>query len=397
MRTEHISDTINKIKLDNGDEITLVGTAHVSQNSVQEVTDVIDQVQPDMVCLELDQGRFESKTKKSTYDTMDLKKVFKEGKAFLVLANIALASFQKKMGGQTGSAPGEEILTAGRIAQERNIPFTLCDREITTTFKRAWSMSGSVNKIKLISALLSSAFDKEEFSAEELEELKNSDTLQEMMNELANELPGAKTALIDERDKYLATSILQCEGHKKVAVVGAGHANGIIKTIEKIEKKELDTDLSEISKVPKPSKTGKIIGWLIPILILGFVVYSCFTYGFDRGLRYFVIWAISNASASMLFAILSNAHPLNWLVAALGAPVAVMNPVLGVGVFTGIAESQLRKPRVQDAEKLADDIGTFKGWFKNRVLHAFLIFFTTSLGSILGTFVLTPIMLKIFG
>lgn len=397
MKTEHISDTINKIILDNGDEITLVGTAHVSQNSVQEVTDVIDQVQPDMVCLELDKGRFESKTQKKSYAAMDLKKVFKEGKAFLVLANTALASFQKKMGFQTGSAPGEEILTAGKIAQERGIPFSLCDREITTTFKRAWSMSNGINKIKLIAALISSAFDKEEISPEELEELKQTDTLQEMMSELASELPGAKKALIDERDQYLATSILKSEGHKKVAVVGAGHASGIIKTMEAIEKGQLDTDLTEISKVPKPSKTGKIVGWLIPIAILAFVAYSCFTYGFDQGLRYFVIWAISNASASMLFAILSNAHPLNWLVAALGAPVAVMNPLLGVGVFTGIAESELRKPRVQDVEQLSDDISTFKGWFKNRVLHAFLIFFTTSLGSILGTFVLTPIMLKIFG
>lgn len=397
VKTERISDTINKITLENGDEITLVGTAHVSEQSVQEVESVIDSVQPDMVCLELDKGRFESKTKANNYASMDLKKVFKEGKAFLVLANTALASFQKKMGNQTGSAPGEEILGAARIAQERNIPYSLCDREISTTFKRAWGMSKLFSKAKLIATLFSTAFDKEEISAEELEQLKKTDTLQEMLQEMSKELPAAKTALIDERDRYLATNIFTAEGHKKVAVIGAGHANGIINTIKELENGRLGTDLSDIADPPKPSVFGKLVGWLIPIAILAFVVYSCFTYGFDQGVRYFLIWACCNAGSSLLATALSNGHPLNWLVAALSAPVAVMNPLIGVGVFTAIAESELRKPQVKDFETIADDIGKFKGWFKNKVLHCFLIFFTSSLGSILGTFVFFPIFLKILG
>lgn len=395
MNTQHISDTVTKITLENNDEIMLVGTAHVSRNSVEEVSAMIDEFQPDHVCLELDKGRFDSKTKEKDYSNMDLRKVFKEGKAFLVLANTALASFQKKMGLQTGSAPGEEILGAGRIAQEKGIPFSLCDRDISVTLKRAWRNSKAINKIKLLATLISAAFDKEEFKPEDLEDLKKSDSLEGMLNEVAKELPEAKTALIDERDRYLATSIMTSPGHKKLAVIGAGHAPGIVKTIEKLENKELDTDLSGISQIPKEKKGGKILGWLIPIAILAFVVYSCFTYGFDQGIKYFITWACCNAACTMLFAILSNAHPLNWLVAAVSAPVAVMNPLLGVGIFTAIAEGELRKPRVHDFESLSDDIGSFKGWFKNRFLHAFLIFFTTSLGSILGTFVLFPIILKL--
>ena len=397
MKVDRVSDTINKIYLDNGDEIILVGTAHVSQNSVDEVKQVIEEENPDRVCLELDKGRYESKTKESNYSNMDLGKVFKEGKAFLVLANTALASFQKKMGTQTGSAPGEEIIGASEIAKEKGIPYSFCDREIQVTLKRAWGKSNLWNKAKLISTLLSSAFDKEEFKPEELEELKKSDTLQEMMNELAKELPGAKEALIDERDRYLATNILEAPGHKKVAVIGAGHANGIIKTMEKLEKGELSKDLSDISQAPKPSKAGKLAGWVVPIAIIAIVIAAGFTQGFDQGLRYFVVWACTNALTTMLFAILCNAHPLNWLVAAISAPIAVLNPAVGVGIFTGIAESKLRKPKVKDFENIADDISTFKGWFKNRVLHAFTVFFATSLGSILGTFVLFPIMLKVFG
>ncbi len=396
MRSEHVSDTVNKIFLENGDEIILVGTAHVSQNSVEEVRAVIEEENPDHVCLELDKGRYESRTKEQSYSNMNLTKVFREGKTFLVLANTALASFQKKMGTQSGSAPGEEILGAAKIAEEKGIPFSLCDREIATTLKRAWAKSNLWNKAKLIATLLSSAFDKEEFKPEELEELKKSDTLQEMMNELAKELSGAKSALIDERDRYLATKIMQAPGHKKVAVIGAGHANGIIKTVEKLEKGELSSDLTEIAQAPKPSKLSKVIGWAIPVALVALIIWAGIANGFNEGLKYFLIWAGTNAATTVIFSILSNAHPLNWLVAAIAAPVAVLNPAIGVGVITGIVEATLRKPRVKDFEGLADEISSFKGWFRNRVLHAFLIFFTTSLGSILGTFVLFPIMLKVF-
>ena len=397
MRSEHVSDTVNKIFLENGDEIILVGTAHVSQDSVDEVRRVIDEEQPDHICLELDKGRYESKTKEQSYANMNLTKVFREGKTFLVLANTALASFQKKMGNQTGSAPGEEIIGASRIAEEKGIPYSFCDREIATTLKRAWAKSNLWNKAKLIGTLLSSAFDKEEFKPEELEQLKKSDTLQEMMNELAKELPGAKEALIDERDRYLATNIMEAPGHKKVAVIGAGHANGIIKTMEKLEKGELSTDLTEISKVPKPSKAGKIAGWLVPIALVAIIVWAGIANGFNESLRYFIIWACTNAASTVLFSMLSLAHPVTWLVSAVSAPIAVLNPAIGVGVFTGITEATMRKPAVKDFESLSDDISSFRGWFKNRVLHAFMIFFTSSLGSILGTFVFFPIMLKVFG
>ena len=397
MRSEHVSDTVNRIFLDNGDEIILVGTAHVSQDSVDEVRTVIDEEQPDHICLELDKGRYESKTKEQSYANMNLTKVFKEGKTFLVLANTALASFQKKMGNQTGSAPGEEIIGASRIAEEKGIPYSFCDREIATTLKRAWAKSNLWNKAKLIGTLLSSAFDKEEFTPEQLEELKKSDTLQELMNELSKELPGAKEALIDERDRYLATNIMKAPGHKKVAVIGAGHANGIIRTMEKLEKGELSTDLTEISKVPKPSKAGKVIGWLIPAILVGIIVWVGFAHGFNESLKYFLIWACTNAASTVVFSILSLAHPVTWLVSAISAPIAVLNPAIGVGVFTGITEATMRKPAVKDFEGLSDDISTFRGWFRNRVLHAFMIFFTSSLGSILGTFVFFPIMLKVFG
>lgn len=396
MQTEIISDTVKKLTLKNGDIITLVGTAHVSKESVDEVAKTIEQINPDHICLELDKGRFDSKTKEKDYSSMNLKKVFKEGKAFLLLANTALASFQKRIGSNTGVAPGEEILGAAKIAQEKNIPYSLCDREIATTLKRAWALSNLWNKCKLLASLVSSAFSKEEITEEELEKLKQTDTLQSMMNDLAKELPGAKKALIDERDRFLATSIFKAPGHNKLAVIGAGHAEGLIKCMESLDEGTQSTDLSDISSVPKKGKASKFTPYIIPLILVGIFAYGALANGWQDGLQKFILWAISNAGCTLITTALSGAHVLTWLISAVTAPIAALNPAIGVGVFAGIAESEFKKPRVIDFENLVDDASTFKGWFKNRFLHALVIFFTSSFGSIIGTFVLFPILVSNF-
>lgn len=396
MNTEVISDTIKKLHFSNGTTITLVGTAHVSQQSVGEVAQVIDEVNPDRICLELDKGRYDSKTKPKDYASMNLRKVFKEGKAFLLLANTALASFQKRIGEGTGVAPGEEILGASKIAEEKNIPFSLCDREISITLRRAWGLSNFWNKCKLLGTLISSAFSKEKVTPEELEELKHTDTLQSMMQELSKELPGAKKALIDERDRYLATSIYEAPGTNKVAVIGAGHADGIIANMAKLESGELSKDLSDISNPPPKGHGSQIAQWVVAGLLIAVIVYGFVAKGWNQGLFRFGLWAAANAGCTLIAAIVSGAHPLNWLISAITAPFAALNPVIGVGVFSGIAESELRKPRVEDFSNLAEDAGTFKGWFKNRFLHALTLFITTSLGSIIGTFIVFPILLANF-
>lgn len=397
MKTEILSDTLTRLTLEDGTVITLIGTAHVSQQSVGEVERVIDEVNPDRICIELDRGRFDAKTKEKDYSSMNLRKVFKEGKAFLLLANTALASFQKRIGAETGVSPGDEILGAAHIAQERNIPLSLCDREISVTLKRAWGLSGLWDKSKLLATLISSAFSKEKISEEELEQLKHKDTLESMMQELATELPAAKRALIDERDRYLATSIFTAPGRNKVAVIGAGHASGLASTIGELENGSLGTDLSDIASPPQKKNTGKFLSYLIPALIVAVIAWGFVSKGWDQGFWRFLLWVIANSGCTLIAAVLSGAHPLNWLISAVTAPFAALNPVVGVGFFSGIAESELRKPRVKDFEGIVDDAGTFKGWFTNRFLHALMLFFTTSIGSIIGTFVIFPILLGRFG
>ncbi|WP_041396053.1 TraB/GumN family protein [Parasphaerochaeta coccoides] len=390
MTSERISDTIHKITLSDGRIITLVGTAHISQESVTEVSSIIDQVNPDHICIELDKGRFRTKDQESSWETMDLKKVLKEGKGFLLLANMVLASFQKRMSVQTGSAPGQEILGAAYIAQEKGIPFSFCDREIQVTLKRAWRKSSLWNKAKLLSTLLSSAFDKGELEAVDLEKLKEQDVLQGMLDELSKELPTIKEVLIDERDRYLASSIYSAPGKNIVAVIGAGHAQGLIENMGRLDNGEMAPSLDDISDVPPAGKAGKVAVWLIPLALVGLIVAGFINAGWNQGLTSFLYWALINGSFAGIGAIAALAHPLTILVTIVTAPVAALHPAIGVGMIAGIMELTMRHPRVKDFEQLNDDITSVRGWYRNRIFRALLVFLLSSVGSILGTFIAFP-------
>lgn len=393
MKVETVSDTIHKLILPD-QEIILVGTAHVSQTSVEEVSSLIESENPDRICIELDEGRMKSKTEKSSWENMDIRKVIKDGRGFFLLANTALSSFQRRMGEQTGTKPGDEILGAATLAKEKGIPLSLCDRDIQTTFKRAWAKSSLWNKCKLIATLLSAAFSKEEITAEELEDLKKQDTLQSMMNEMAKELPTIKEVLIDERDQYLGRSIFEAEGKKKIAVIGAGHTNGVISTIEKLSRGESTPSLESLSFIPKGAPVGKIVSWLIPLLIVAILVYGFVSAGWDQGMRMFLLWIAVNCSCTFIATTASLAHPLNIIACAITAPLFALHPALGVGMLGGILEATLRKPKVKDFENINDDAMKFSRWYKNRILHALLVFFFSSLGSAFGTLIAFPVLIS---
>jgi len=397
MIDEKISDTFHRLTFADGRQVLLVGTAHVSKESVDEVAAVIEEEQPDHICLELDDGRMKNRQDQDSWSKMDIKKVLKEKKGFLLLANMALASFQKRMGDQSGSAPGEEILSAARLAKEKEIPYSLCDREIQITFTRAWRLSNLWNKMKLIATIISAALSNEKITAEELEDLKKADVMQNMMDEMAKELPSVKEVLIDERDRYLATSIYLAPGDKKLAVIGAGHQGGVIKTLQEIEKGSLSTDLSDITTIPKPGKGGKILAWAIPVIIVSILIHGFFNLGQQEGIKMFGYWLGVNMSFTAVGALISLAHPLNALVSIIAAPFTSLHPGIGVGMVSGLLQATLRKPLVQDFEHLSNDAASLKGWYRNRVLHILIVFFFTSLGSSIGTFVAFPVLLSIAG
>jgi pheromone shutdown-related protein TraB len=394
---ERISDTMQRLICADGKEITLIGTAHVSQDSVDEVARAIDEIGPDRICVELDEGRYRSRTEKQNWENLNIKTILKENKGFLMLANMALSSYQKKLGEQMGVSPGDEIMRAATLATERNIPLSLCDREIQVTFKRAWRLSNGWNKIKLISSLLSAVFSDEKISNEELEKLKETNVLQSMLDEMAKELPTIKRVLIDERDQFLASKIYAAQGERIVAVVGAGHAPGLVAHMERLDRQEVSTDTEKITTVPPPSQVGKILSWAVVIAIIGIIAAGFIRSGWNQGLEMFLYWFLLNSSLTGLAAILSLAHPVTIILSMLAAPVTALSPTLGVGMVAGMLEASMRKPRVKDFEQVSEDISRFKGWFSNRIIHALMIFMTTSIFASIGTFIAFPLLISKLG
>jgi pheromone shutdown-related protein TraB len=386
-----MSQTIRRIELKDR-VIILAGTVHISQESTEEVRALIEAEKPDRVCVEIDEGRYRSMSQGNSWESLDIAKVLKEGRGFLLLANLALAGFQRKMGSDVGGKPGEEMLAAVSAAEAAGIPYSFCDREIQVTLKRAWGKSNFWNKSKLLASLVDSAFSNEKLTEEEIEKLKEKNELDSMMAELAGFLPAVKEVLIDERDRFLASRIYDAEGSRVVAVVGAGHLDGIETWLRKLDSGELSSDTSEIEASPEPSKAGKIAGWTIPALIVGLIVLGFFKSGTEASLALLLRWVLLNGSLAALGSALCLAHPLTILISFVAAPIATLNPFVGVGLFAGLAEAYFRKPRVSDLERLANDVTTIKGFFTNRVTKILLIFFSSSIGGMIGNFIALPFL-----
>lgn len=370
----------------NGRKITLVGTAHVSKDSIEEVKNTIREISPDCVAIELDDKRAESIKNKDKFKELDIVKVLKNHQGFLLLANLVLASFQRKMGKNVGVQPGDEMLAAMEVAEEMNIPSAMVDRPIQTTLRRAWGKNSFWGKMNLFALLLGTAFSKEEVSEDEIENLKNSSEMDSMMNELAQEMPVIKEVLIDERDKYLASKIWTATGNNIVAVLGAGHLPGVCAHLEKLSKGEETADVTEISEVPPKSKIGTIIGWMIPIIIMGLIV-AGFIYGGSRlGTKMLKSWILWNGCCAAALTLIAGGHPITILVAFVSAPITSLCPFVGCGFVTSIVQAVVCKPKVRDMETLQDDL-TPKGFYKNRILRVLLVFILSSLGSSVATFI----------
>jgi len=369
------------IKLNYKDkEITLIPTAHVSLQSQQLVSQIIDEIQPDSICIELDQDRYNSLTDPERFRQTDIVKIIKEKKVAMLLVNLILSNYQKKMASKLETQSGGEMLIGINKAKELNAQLVLADRPVQTTFKRIWANMGFMDKIRLLSAIISSIFDDEEISEEELSRLQQSDILSDALKEVSQKFPKITEVLVDERDKYLAAKIKQAPGQKIVAILGAAHTLNVPKYIPE------EYDISEFERIPPKKASSKIVGWIIPAIILLAIIFS-FRINADIGLKQLKTWIIFNGSLSALGALLGGGHPLSILVAFLAAPITSLNPLLAAGWFAGLTEAYLRKPTVKDFDSLSSDTATLKGFWKNKVSRILLITLLASLGSSLGTFV----------
>lgn len=370
----------------NGRKITLIGTAHVSAESIKEVEDTIRKLKPDCVAVELDDKRADSIVHKDKFRELDIIKVLKRKEGFLLIANLILASFQRRMGNNVGVQPGDEMLAGINVAKELGIPTVMADRAIQITLKRAWAKNSFWGKCKLLASLLTSAFSKEEMTEEEIENIKNKNEMDSMMSELTEYMPVIKNVLIDERNEFLATKIWQAEGKNIVAVLGAGHLDGVEEDLKKLAKGELKGNLDEINQIPKKTVVSKIVGWIIPVIIIGLIAAGFIFGNKEQGIDSVVIWVLWNGICAALFTAIAAGHPLTIISAFISAPITSLCPLIGCGVVTAIVQAFVCKPKVRDMETLQDDV-SLKGFYKNRLLRVLFVFVMSSIGSSIATFV----------
>ncbi len=371
-------------------EFTIVGTAHISRESADLVAQVIEEERPDTVCIELCESRYQSLTKKKKWQDTDLLKVIKEKKAFLLLSNLMLAYFQKKIGKKLGIRPGEEVLRAIASAEAIGAHIRLADRDIRTTLSRTWRVMGFWRKIRVLAQLITSAGQIDAIQQEDIEKIKRKDVLETLLSEIGKSFPEIKRILIDERDQYLAHKIRTAPGKKIVAVVGAGHVPGIQEYWEK------PVDVVALEQIPPKSQLSRVFKWGIPALILGMIILGFFMAGTSGGAHMIKWWILANAVLAGLGAAIALAHPLTVLSAVIASPMTSLNPMIAAGWVSGLVEAFLGKPKVRDFENLPEDISSLKGFWKNKITRILLVVVFTNLGSSLGTFVAIPLMMKAF-
>lgn len=381
----------NTLRLQSQDkEITLLGTAHISNESARQVAQVIDEERPDTVCIELCDSRYQSITQQKQWQETDLIKVIKEKKAFLLLSNLLLAHFQKKIGHRLGIKPGEEMLQAIRSAETVNATIHLADRDIRTTLSRAWRLMGLWTKVKLAAQLIISMGEADQIEQEDIERMKEKDVLETVLTELGDALPELRHVLIDERDQYLAHKIRTAPGKKIVAVVGAGHMPGIQRQWQ------AQVDMAELEEVPPKGRLVGFLKWGIPCLIVALIVTGFFIAGAEAGTHMIIWWVLANAVFAGIGAAIVLPHPLTVLSAILASPITSLNPMIAAGWVSGLVEASLRKPKVKDFEDLPEDIVSLKRFWKNKITRVLLIVVFTNVGSSLGAFVAIPLMSKVF-
>lgn len=386
-------EDITRIQLEDR-EVILVGTAHISQESVDIVREIIRDEEPDVVCVELDPERLQAMREQQRWEELDLRQVIRNKQLMFLTARLALASFQKRMGSYTGVKPGAEMQAAVEMAEEQGAELVLCDRDVRVTLLRAWRTTPWWRRGLLAASLLFGIFEKTEVSEEELAKLRQQHNVTGMLDELGDAMPEVKGVLVDERDTYMANEIRRAHGEKIVVIIGAAHKPGITRKV----KEDIPAEaISEIVEVPKRSVISKMLPWVIPSIVVGLFVFGFTQSNFDALREAALAWVLANGVLSALGAALAFGHPLTILTAFVAAPITSLNPTVGAGMFTALAQTYFKPPRVRDMERAGDDLADMKSLWSNRLTRVLLVFIFSSIGSSIGTFAALPFLRKLLG
>lgn len=369
-------------------ECVLLGTAHISKQSAAQVKAEIASGSYDAIAVELCKNRYDNMRHPDRFANTDLWQVIRQGKTGMMMANLALGAYQKRLADGFEIEPGLDMKTAIEGASAAGLELFLIDRDIGITLKRVYRSLSLWRALELFAGLLNSVLSREKISEEAINRLKQGDMLESALTEFANKSPDLYTPLIQERDRYMAARLQQLAETEKprrmLVVVGAGHVAGMTHYLEKTADKASAT-LRSLSEVRQGFRWLKLIPWLVVALILlGFAI------GFSRspelGLKMMTDWVLLNGGLSGLGALLAGAHPLTMLTAIVAAPLTSLNPMVGAGMVCGLVEASLRKPKVADFVNLRNAATSLRGWWKNQVTRTLLVFALTTLGSAIGTY-----------
>ena len=368
----------NIVEID--DRLRILGTAHVSSESVELVRNQIEEWGPDLVAVELCPSRMAALTEPESLDSEDLLKIIKEGRSAMILLQSALAAQQRRMGVSSGEKPGAELLAAVNAAEESGIPVEMIDRDVVITLRRAWKKMGMIEKWKILNALLWEE-DDEEVSIDEV--LGDSDLLSSMMEEARELAPRAGEVLIDERDSFLAGRIQQIRGKGKVlAVIGAGHLSGVVQNLGE-PAMETTSRLAELSEEPPKSVWPIALMVAIPVFLLGAVGWMAYNGEMEELKQTAQTWLVLNALLAGLGVLIARGHPLSILVGAVASPITSLNPTLAAGWFAGYTQLKVASPTGMDAQDFLKLDETSLFW-KNRVGRVLLVTALGNVGSMVG-------------
>lgn len=370
-------------------EIILVGTAHVSRESIGLVRETIEKEKPDMVGVELCPKRLMQLRQGDKWGDTSIGDIISKGNVYLFLANLLLGNMQRKIGNSLGVKPGEEMLVAAQIAGEQKLPVALLDRDIGITLKRAIAKMGFIEKMKFFGSIFFGLFsEKERITVEEIERMKEQDVMTELIGKLSEEMPTIKTVLVDERDMYIANMLLFARAKKIVAVVGAGHLDGIVKYLDRRR------DVREIVSVPKGRDIMKLVTYGVPAAFIALLAYAFVAKGAFASIGILMWWFLINGILSALGVLLAKGHPFSIMAAFIAAPFTSLHPLFAAGWFAGLVEAKVRNPVVRDFEGLKN-LDSFGAFYKNRITRTLLVAAYANVGSTIGTVIALPYMLSL--
>jgi len=375
--------------VDVSERLRLLGTAHVATASVEAVNAQIAEFKPDIVAVELCQGRYDTLVNERRLDNEGLLKVIKEGKAPMILLQSMLGAEQRKLGLDEGQQPGAELLAAVQTARAAGCEVALVDRDIQVTLRRAWKRMRFKEKRQLMMSLLGDEEDDEDdLDVNDL--LQDADLLSSMMQELKGFSPGAGEVLIDERDAYIAGKLQALPSDQRVlAVLGAGHLEGVR---HHLEAPVAGIDLSELDQLPKRSTVTKALPWALPLIMVAAIAGVLSTTSGVDWIEFFTVWTAANAAFAALACLLARGHPLAVLTAALASPITSLNPALAAGWFAGYVQLKVAEPTAADLQAFLK-LDDMKAFWTNPAGKVLLVTALTNVGSSIGAWAVPFILL----